>query len=121
MQEQLYRQIVEGNTNFDFYMRSIEDAGRDMRGAIAQYDADGHPVGFFIPVAPFWGAMYDTGTLYQRGAQGGTSDQFAGSAIQNGLFVPVDTSSYCNVALHLSTTVDTDDVDSVYCGCCGRC
>jgi len=113
MQEQLYRHIVEGDTNFDFYRGSIEDANHDMRGTIAQYDADGHPVGFFIPVSPHWGAMYDTETLYKRGGQGGTSDQLVGHVLKQGLFVPVDTSSYCNVASHSPTAVDTDGVDSV--------
>ncbi|MCL1598280.1 MAG: hypothetical protein M3094_03785, partial [Actinomycetia bacterium] len=73
MSEPLYRLIVEGNTNFDYYMRHVMSPDLQMpHGTIARYDANGLPVGFFVRVAPFWGMMYDHDTLYRRGGYGGT-------------------------------------------------
>jgi hypothetical protein len=87
--EQLYRHVV-GGTNFGYYMEHAESGDEDMpHGTIAQRDARGRPIGFFVRVAPFWGMMYDRDTLYRRGPYGGTSDQFAGHVLKSRLFSPV--------------------------------
>ena len=89
MREQLYRYVTGGPT-FDYSKQYVDSAEQDrMRGTIVQRGLDGLPVGFFVPVAPYWGAMYDTDTLYRRGAFGGTDDQLVGHALKRRLFVPV--------------------------------
>ena len=90
MSAQLYRHVVAGGVNYDYYMRHATSADQDMpHGTIVQHDAKGSPVGFFVRVAPYWGMMYDHDTLYRRGPYGGTSDQFVGNVLKNRLFVPV--------------------------------
>lgn len=90
MSEQLYRLVVDGNVNFDYYMNHAVSPDLDMpHGTIVRYDPHGLPVGFFVRVAPFWGMMYDRDTLYRRGPYGGTSDHFVGNVLKNRLFVPV--------------------------------
>lgn len=90
MSEQLYRHVVDGNTNFDHYMECAMSPDPEMpHGTITQRDASGLPVGFFVRVAPFWGMMYDGDTLYRRGGSGGPSDQFVGHILGKGLFTPV--------------------------------
>ena len=90
MSAQLYRHVVDGDVNYDYYMRHATSVDQDMpHGTIVQYDTEGLPVGFFVRVAPFWGMMYDGDTLYRRSGYGGTSDHYAGSVLKNRLFTPV--------------------------------
>ncbi len=90
MSEQLYRLTVDGDVNFDYYMRYAMSPDLEMpHGTIVHRDSGGRPVGFFVWVAPFWGMMYEGDTLYRRGGFGGTADQLAGHALNRRLFVPV--------------------------------
>ena len=90
MSEQLYRHIVAGNVNFDYYLRLTElGEGPLPDGTRTERDTGGRPVGFFIQVSPYWGQMYDGDTLYRRSAVGGTADQGAGFYLKQHLFAPV--------------------------------
>jgi hypothetical protein len=88
--KQLYRHVGDDNVNFDYDMRHATSPGAEMpHGTMIERDPRGLPIGFFVPVAPFWGMMYDRDTLYRRGSFGGTSDQFVGNVLKNRLFTPV--------------------------------
>ena len=98
MSEQLYRHLVDGGVNFDYYMKYAMSPDQDMpHGTIVRYNANGLPVSFFAQVAPFWGMMYDGDMLYRRGAYSGTADQFAGTMLKNRMFVPVKQSDLVDV------------------------
>ena len=90
MSAQLYRHIVAGNVNFDYYLRLTElGEGPLPDGTRTERDTSGRPVGFFVQVSPSWGQMYDGDTLYRRSAVGGIADQGAGFCLERRLFSPV--------------------------------